>query len=467
MKRPNILLISIDTLRADHVSCYGYHRKTTPNLDQIASEGVLYKNAYSTAAWTPPAHASMLTGLYPSTHGVIDDRRLNRSIPTLAETLLKQGYRTAGFVNNSQVGEFVGLDKGHETFCEIWRGTRPKTAIERGARYLARKTKEVIGASDHGAHKTNVLVKQWLNDNGRKPFYLFIHYIEPHNPIKAPRPFRYKYLDENIGKVNERKIELVAYNPLICFTDNIILNEEEKKVLIALYDGEIDYLDKKIGELIEYLKKNNNIYDDTLIIITADHGEHFGEHDLYSHVASLYEPIIHIPLIIKFPEAHKKQGLITGLVQIVDIFPTVMEVIQCEDEFWKEVQGTSLLNTDNDAKCHDYIIAEWEGRIPDFVSRRIRNRELNPLIDQFKEPITMIREGNYKYILHGNGREELYDLGNDRNELNNIFETKIEIGRKLREKAGRWQSLKTDQEYEKQSSMDEITRKNLESLGYL
>lgn len=119
MKKPNIILVSIDTLRADHLSCYGYYKDTTPNIDRIASEGTIFRKNYSTGVWTPPGHASMLTGLYVSEHGVYGDRRLSDSIPTIATVLKENGYQTAGFVNNSQVGELVGLHKGHDMFVRL------------------------------------------------------------------------------------------------------------------------------------------------------------------------------------------------------------------------------------------------------------------------------------------------------------------------------------------------------------
>lgn len=466
MIHPSVVLISIDTLRADHLSCYGYFRLTTPNLDRLAEDGVIYENAYSTATWTPPAHASMLTGLYPSQHGVIDNRRLNSSIPTMAETLLRHGYNTVGFVNNSQVGEFVGLHKGHRTFYEVWKGTKSKTIIERTARYFLRKTTEIAGISDHGARKTNLLVKQWLYGNRHRPFYMFIHYIEPHNPLKAPHPHRYKYLKKDNVKINKEKLDLVAHNPLICFTDNIVLNEDEKEALIALYDGEIDYLDSRLGEVIEYLKKNK-IYDDTLIIITADHGEHFGEHGLYSHVASLYEPIIHIPLIIKYPGDYKDQNRVSELVQLTDIYPTVLSAIGFDRKVLGNVEGQSLFGRDNKTKYHEYIIAEWEGRIPEYVSRRIKDSNGDPIISLFKEPIAMIREGKYKYILHAHGREELYDLSKDKSEIHNIKEEKKEITERLKQKLIQWQSKNKEMEHAIQSLIDEVTKKNLESLGYM
>jgi len=466
MSPPNIMLISIDTLRADHLSCYGYHRLTTPNFDQIGEESVIYENAYSTGAWTPPAHASMVTGFYPSVHGTVHNNRLRKQIRTLGELLCDQGYKTAGFVNNSQVGELVGLERGYETFIEVWKGTQGKSIASRAINYVIRNTRELIGTNDHGARRTNDIAREWIAENKNNPFYIFLHYIEPHNPINAPHPFKNRYWNKNSRRhIDNQKVYLVAQNPLICFTDNIRLNDEEITALKALYDGEISYTDHKIGEFIAYLKKEH-IYDETLIIITADHGEHFGEHNLYSHVASLYEPIVHIPMIIKYPAWFNKRGRISNLVQLIDIYPTVADTVGLNRESFRGIHGQSLLDTDMNDGYHRYIIAEWEGRIPSFVSRRMKDQKAKQIVQRFREPIIMMRERNYKYILHAGGGEELYDLETDKSELNNIVEADKEIAGRCREKLSDWQPL-TEEVGSGPESLDEITRKNLEDLGYM
>ena len=148
---PHVLLISIDTLRSDHVSCYGYERPTTPELDRLAQDGTRFTHAFGTAVWTPPSHGSMLTGLYPSQHGVVDENRLTSAISTAAEMLAATGYRTLGVVNNSQVGALTGLDRGHQSFHEVWRGIKSKNAVERGLRFAARRWRDFRGQNDHGA----------------------------------------------------------------------------------------------------------------------------------------------------------------------------------------------------------------------------------------------------------------------------------------------------------------------------
>lgn len=467
MKSPSVLLISIDTLRADHLSCYGYHRKTTPHLDQLATDGVLYEKAYSTAVWTPPAHASMLTGLFPSSHGTVDQNRLSDSIPTLAEVLLSYGYKTAGFVNNSQVGELVGLEKGHQVYQEIWKGHRSVSIVQRTINFLWRKGVHFMGVSDHGARRTNELACRALIENRHHPFYMFLHYIEPHNPLDPPSAFKARYWKNiRLQNIDLKKLDLVAKNPLICFVEDLTLNPDEIEALKALYDAEISYVDQKIGELFEFMKREG-IYDDTMIILTADHGEHFGEHNLYSHVASLYEPILHIPLMIKYPGRSNNGKRMSGLVQLVDVFPTVIDVLGLDQQLSKEGQGLSLTRAGSSDLFHEFIIAEWEGRIPSFILNRVEDPESSQVVQRFKDPMVMIRQGDHKYIKSDSGKEELYDMERDKDErFNKITEEKV-VAEELRKKLSTWQSMNRKIEHEKQSAVDELTKKNLESLGYM
>ncbi len=473
MKRPNIVLISIDTLRADHLSCYGYHRRTSPNIDRIAAEGVRFEQAYSNAVWTPPSHASMLSGLYPSQHGVTDNTTLSKSLPTIAETLLKAGYDTAGFVNNPLVGAMVGLDRGHEQFFEMWRGVTSGSRFVRACHYLYRRLRDAAGVNDHGGLATNQKVQQWLQQRTKsdKPFYLFLHHIEPHNPIAAPRPFRYKFVTPDVSAAIDRnKLAKMANNPLCYFTQDITLTETERSYLIGLYDGEIAYVDHLLGQLINYLREMNRL-DNTLLIVTADHGEHLGEHDFYSHVASLYEPIVRIPVIIRYPELYEPGTVVDGPVQTVDIFPTILQAIGQKHSGPLPLQGTSLAPVQGRVQIDKErpIIAEWEGRIPKFVKSRSLEQQ-NGVIQRnafMSVKLKMVRQGRFKYILSEDGNEQLYDLRLDAEERCNIADANSEQRRRLRQHLA---LLDNDQEFAAKVSETEIDadlEARLKGLGYL
>lgn len=466
MKQPNIILISIDTLRADHLSCYGYPRLTTPNIDRLAREGVLFKSAYSTAVWTPPAHASMLTGLYPKEHGVIHQNRLSDDIPTIAKHLQKKGYQTAGFVNNSQVGQLVNLHRGHDDFYEVWRGLSEKQVIKR-AIYNAR---EFAGYSDHGASETNKLISLWLTKrwNRKKPFYLFIHYIDAHNPLKAPRPFRFNYLAKSLRKqVDMAKIWKIANNPLVCFTDELEINELETEALTCLYDEEINYVDNRIGELVEFLA-HRNLLDESLLIITADHGEHLGERGLYSHVASLYEPIVHIPLILRYPPELPRGSVSNQAVQHIDILPTIHQIGGLSNGNGLAGSGRNLSECLDGKDDSRILFAEWEGRIPHFVRDRLTNANRDKIKEHFTNKLWMSRIGDFKLIADSQNHFELYNTHEDPDETTNLCEKESTILNKLRIALENWKDSKIhEQTSESYDYSEETLKKHLKALGYL
>lgn len=469
VKKPNIILISIDTLRADHLSCYGYDKKTTPHIDRLAGEGTVFLQNYSTGVWTPPGHASMLTGLYVSEHGVYGENRLSESIPTIAVKLKENNYQTAGFVNNSQVGEMVGFNKGHDIFVEVWKGVTPKSITERVVSGMNRRVKRFLGYEDMGAEKTNRLFTKWIENHidKNRPFYAFLHYIEPHNPLNPPRPYKNKYLNHTFKNIDSGKIKKVAHNPLICFIENMDLNREEIEVLKLLYDAEIAYTDSKIGEVVDILKRNN-AYDETMIILTSDHGEHFGEHGLWSHTASLYNEVLHVPLIIKYPQVAEYAKEVKDCTQLVDIFPTVMEVAGISQNKYIDTSGTSLLFNKNDnIKFHDYVFSEWEGRVPYYIKSRIDNQGTPADLSRITKKMWMVSDGKYKFILNEDGSKLLFDVKNDINEQNNLFDQCKDIADMMEQVLNEWRKRSSKQVKGEQQEVDEQTKQNLRALGYM
>lgn len=462
---PNILFVSIDTLRADHVSSYGYKKRTTPNIDRLAEESLIYRRNFSTGVWTPPGHASMLTGLYVSQHGVYDNHKLKDHIPTIATFLKSRGYQTAGFVNNSQVGELVGLDKGHDVFIEVWKGVKPRNMVERALRGTARKIKEKLGRSDMGAHRTNEFFKAWIEStiDKKAPFYCFIHYIEAHNPLRPPVPFKRQFLPSSCKHMELAKLKRIANNPLICLVEEMNVNDRETEYLKSLYNGEIAYVDQKVGELIEILKRNG-LYENTMIIITADHGEHFGEHGLWSHVASLYREIVEVPLIIKFPREYGYVGEVDAITQLVDIFPTVEDLVGESHKVQRS--GTSLFQKEELSSFREYAFAEWEGRVPYFILDQMKQGKGCPLLDTIKLRMSMIQSKEFKYILRFDGHEEFYDLKNDPGETSsNIDEGSIFMA--MRDEMARRTKYSQISQDAEDIELNEEVKKNLRALGYL
>ena len=282
----NILLISIDTCRADHLSCYGYQRKTTPNIDAIAEQGVLFENVVTPVPITLPAHSSMLTGTIPPSHGVHGnyDYRLASTNVTLAEILREKGFATGAVVGAVVMDSQFGLDRGFDYYDDRFEGQSDVQYINQ------RKADEI----------SNVGIK-WLDDHKDEKFFLFLHYFDPHANYEPPEPFASRF----------RR---------------------------SLYAGEIAYTDHCIGRVIEKLKKLG-LYDSTLLVITSDHGESLGEHLERTHAYFIYQGTVKVPLIFKIPGGPKGKR-IEKIAGLIDIVPTICEVVGVSAP--SQVQGEDL-----------------------------------------------------------------------------------------------------------------------------
>lgn len=317
-KDVNIVFISIDSLRADHLSSYGYPQKTSPNLDRLTDEGVVFSNAFSVTSWTLPAHTSMLTSLYPLSHGVvIDEESLDENRTTLAEVLKGEGYATAAFVSGPYLNSHFGLNQGFDMYDDFTAGN-------------ARFGEELQQIT---SPKLNQAIQTWLRENYQKKFFLFLHYFDVHYDYIPPAPYDTIFDPDYKGTINGR---LFGDNPRI----KPDMEPRDLRHVIALYDGEIAFTDEYIGKLLSALKELG-LYDKTLIVLTADHGDEFFEHGRKGHRKSLYDEVLRVPLIIKFPLMWKAGEKRSDIVSIVDIMPTILTYLGAEPP--EEVQGRNLL----------------------------------------------------------------------------------------------------------------------------
>jgi arylsulfatase A-like enzyme len=297
--RPNIVLISVDTLRADHLSAYGYERATSPNFDRLANGGVLFEQAFSPTSWTLPGHASMLTGVDPTRHGATNWKKpIRKDIPLLAEVLSEAGYATKGVVNGTFVKPGFGFDRGFDSY-EVYKSQAPE--------------------SHHAA------VMKVLDSKPTRPFFYFFHYMRVHGPY-APspdgNPFERPFdgeISASITKILERWHARGKQGPVVSSAEN--------DHLIDLYDGAILAMDAMLAQILDRLDDPSAA--NTYVILTADHGEEFMEHGFLGHSLSLYDEVIKVPLIIRGPgiEAGKRVRSIAGLI---DIVPTVLDLLEIE-----------------------------------------------------------------------------------------------------------------------------------------
>jgi len=485
--KPNILLITLDTVRADHVSCYGYERQTTPNLDAFSREGVLYKNAYATSSWTLPSHASIFTGKYPTRHGAhfntnsaqiakyfesqkgqqFDMSDLNtKSILklsedniTLAEILSERGYRTAGIIGGPFTASIFGLAQGFDYYDEKFLDVEKDTSFSLICQLvdLFFSLKDFIAQHGYSAVKRsasqlNEAAFQWLEKNHEQPFFLFINYFDAHTPYLPPPPY-----DGYFGKTDKGIIahysprtgsSYVTAESVLMFAviaGSHQLTPEEKELFVTRYDGEIRYLDHCLGLLLERLK-SLKIYDNTLIIITSDHGEAFGEHSLVSHGRTLYEEMLRVPLIIKYPSASPGRGVIEKRVSLVDLFSTIL--FSLGYPIPSGIDGGILVKSDHP------IIAEWYYKWWD--------------PEKYQRDLKSVYQGKYKYIWASSGLNELYDLEKDPGEENNLIQKFPHGAQEMQGTLNQWlTSFKPPGAEGKAVKINKSMEEKLRALGYV
>jgi len=285
----NVLLVTLDTTRADRVGCYGYKKAKTPNLDFLAANGVMFSNAYCQVPLTLPSHCSLLTGTYPLYNQVHNNGfyYLDHSHLTLAEVLREEGFKTAAFVSSFTVDSRFGIDQGFDSYDDTFDADE----ILKNFR------------SEKRAEKVFTSFSHWLDRNFDQKFFCWVHFFDPHVPYDPPSPFKEEFPERP-------------------------------------YDGEIAYMDYYIGRIVDKLKKKN-IFDKTFIILAGDHGEAFGEKDEIDHGYFIYDATLRIPLILYFPKRLPSNKVVESRARLIDITPTVLEMLTIPVA--KEIQGVSLV----------------------------------------------------------------------------------------------------------------------------
>jgi arylsulfatase A-like enzyme len=457
---PNIIFIVMDSVRADHLSLYGYERDTCPNLRSFAEEATLFRRAYATSDQTLPSHASMFTGLYASRHGAHFDppdfplgRPLSNDVETLAEVLSAKGYLTMAVVANwGHLSPAFNLSQGFQYYdCrrgapflkassgyylrtliyEIFKSLAPRSAFDLICQRAADINQQVYRFIDRGT-------------NSHRPFFLFINYMDAHLPYLPPPPFDMLYPGKNDSFTTHDYWR--EFNDVIQLKRG--LSENEYQNLVSQYDGAIAYLDFEIQQVLERIKKSH-VYQNSLIIITSDHGEAFGEKNLMYHGLAAYQDLIYVPLIIKYPGPAKRKES-NQLVSCVDFMPTILDVLGFKPP--ETIQGQSLLATENES-----------GRV--VFAESYPSSDVLRLHPRFHRIQSAMFSGTMKIIKSTDGTLELYNLADDPNEDVNIFEPNGQ-SHQLEEKLENW--LKTVRGVSGPSpKLDRGTVEKLRSLGYV
>ena len=318
--RPNIVLISIDTLRPDHLGCYGYSRNTSPHIDQLAAEGALFENAISSTSWTLPAHCALFTGLADTVHGCVEmDRRLADSRVTLAERLQDIGYATVGFFSGPALHPIFGLSQGFDKYVDCTSYAQLSMQVTSTGQTLDGGVIESRAVADITSPRIYEQVRHWLNNQPRRPFFMFIHMWDVHFDFIPPPPYDNMFDPDYDGPVSG---ELFFLDPAI----NRDMPRRDLEHIIALYDGEIAWTDEHVGKILAELDRLNP-RDSTIVILVSDHGEEFFEHGRKGHRQTLYDEVIRIPLIVRYPGHIPPGRRYRQQAGIIDVVPTLLELL--------------------------------------------------------------------------------------------------------------------------------------------
>ena len=436
--RPNVILISVDTLRADHLGCYGYPKPTSPFIDSLAGRGVVFESAQATASWTLPSHMSIMTSLYPHSHGVESDRStLPDSVTTLAEVLQRAGYSTTAFVSWIFVSKKFGFDRGFDRFEELLPRPDQINPTTRHA-IKANRFRERVG--------------DWISTApAQQPFFLFLHLFDPHMNYEPPIGIA-RIFDPDIREMADtRSGRYPILKPYIAG-----LNKEPRRIdprelnrAVALYDGEIRFLDNQLRKLFDRLDERG-LLDNTLVVFTSDHGEEFDEHgSMEGHQWTLYDEVLHVPLVMKFPGDAHAGSQPKSLVQSIDIAPTILAFLgmPAPDEF----SGRSLLP----------LLAGDRGAFEE--------RHAFSQIKRFNKKWAL-RSEQWKLIYTAGNKKrpaeyELYDLHRDPDEQQNIYASS-DAAAPLTEALERWKETRNLNEAPLAPTLSREEQDRLRALGY-
>lgn len=409
LDRPSVLLITLDTVRADHLGCYGYSRIQTPNIDRLASDGSRFAHAYTQVPITLPAHAVILTGTYPMFNGVRDftSTGLPSNIPSLAEVLRRNGYHTAAFVSSFVLNSMWGLNRGFEVYdddmgSEVGRSEQLFLVQRRGDRTVSR-------------------LLSWLDRNRDQPFFAWLHLYDAHSPYRSPEPYRSRYSDRP-------------------------------------YDGAIAFDDAEVGQVLARLRETGR-YDNTLIVLTSDHGESLGQHGEAEHGFFIYNATLHVPLVLKLPRQPSVTArVLSEPVSTVDIATTVAQLCRISAAESGSFQGRFLLGPPIPG-------ASGEPQSPP-QGEAVYAESYYPRDSFGWHELRCVLTSNYEYIEAP--RAELYDLRLDPSERSNIIAAHTAIASSLRERLAKF--VKSFTAREQSASIkppDPETLQKLRSLGYV
>jgi arylsulfatase A-like enzyme len=395
----NVMIIGVDTLRPDHLGCYGYGRNTSPNIDRFAGESVLCENAMSPAPWTLPSFATVFTSLYPTQHGANAVRsRMRSSFPTLATVLCDRGYATGAIINAPALKPANGVDRGFNCYDTTPLGGRNADGTTRNA-------------------------LEWIDSTGDRPFFIFVHYFDPHLSYSPPPPYDTLFDPGYEGRIGDSfDIDEDGFSRIrdTMFAEMRALTAADWNHIVSLYDGEIAFADKAIDDLLEGLQARN-LRDNTLIIFLSDHGEEFYEHGGFEHGHSLYNELIWVPLMFSLPGVLPQGVRLARRVRLLDVMPTILDILGIDREpHFEGVSLKPLLEGTGTVTDHQGCLLSPDVAFAEAIMHGLEMKSVTAY------PLKLIHHMT-------TGEEMLFDLDDDPEEMRNLIDQELEVASGLKE----------------------------------
>jgi arylsulfatase A-like enzyme len=486
VSRPNVVVVVMDTARARETVRSDRRNVALPALDRLADEGTEYTQTIASAPWTLPSHASLFTGTYPSKHGAhAGHKHLDEGLTTLAEAFRSGGYETVAVSNNTWISEEFGFARGFDTLYKTWQYVQTDTDLGEIAR--TKQGTEMVRAlaarladgnpavnvanalygrffrkrTDDGAKRTNEWVREWLGERDDEPFFCFVNYLEPHLEYRPPESYAEEFLPDGVSYDEAMAVPQDAWRYIAGEVD---LGDREFDILRALYRAELAYLDRRIGELRRHLEAAGE-FEDTVFVVTGDHGENIGDHGMMDHQYSLYETLLHVPLVVHGPGF--ETGQVDDLVQLTDLAPTLLDAANIDASELREASQGRSFHPAAETAPREHAIAEYMAPQPSMDALRKRVGTLSDDVERFDRSLRAIRTDDEKLIRGSDGTRELYELRNDPEEATNLAAERPERVNALEAELDDWLDTFDHADTSGTVSMTDETEARLEDLGYL
>jgi len=451
-EHPNVLLVSIDSLRADHLHCYGYPRKTSPNIDLLAAEGVVFETCVAPTSWTLPSHITLLTGLPPVKHGINHSRAaLSPDAVLLAEVFQDAGYATAGFVSGPLLDGSYGFAQGFDHYDDY-------TIVRRNAKSHAMVTSPQL------RRITTEWLARWDQDGRKQPFFIFLHMWDVHYDYRPPGPYNRMFDPDYQGTIT-------SWNFMRNRRIHPDMDREDLRHIIALYDGEIRFTDMHLGRLLDKLMALGE-FDNTIIAVTSDHGDEFFEHGNKGHFKTLYEESLLVPLVLRYPKKVPGGKVIKPIARLMDVAPTLLSLAEIEIPPQFGMAEPKANHADQDLTplfAEGASAAALERYAFSELHRELENIEAIEDVFVPNRDYASVRTARHKLVknLMEPDQLELYDLLVDPGERVNLVDENRSLSIQLEKELDLWRAtLQSTGNLALQIDLSEEHIEQIRSLGY-